>query len=49
MEKVRMKPVEIAAALESQVDECLQMYAVAEKAYAYENTHPETFKLNEHY
>ena len=41
-------PVAQVAQLEGQVDEILQMYEVAEKAYSYDHMRPQGFSHNEH-
>jgi len=41
-------PQEIVSNLESQVDDILQMYDIAEQSYSYENSRPKGFQANEH-
>ena len=40
--------MEIAAKLESQLDDIIQMYDCAEKSYSYEHTRPKAYQHNEH-
>ena len=42
------EPMEIVADLESQVDDIIQMYDCAEKAYSYEHTRALPYQHNEH-
>jgi hypothetical protein len=40
--------MEIAAKLESQLDDIIQMYDCAEKSYSYEHTRAKAYQHNEH-
>ena len=45
---VNLEPMEIAAQLEGQLDDIIQMYDCAEKSYSYEHTRPKPYQHNEH-
>ena len=42
------EPMQTAAELETQLEDIIQMYDVAENAYSYEHTRPLPYQHNEH-